>query len=133
LESFRFDQSFQYQIIVDKSLDAENIEVPILLLQPYVENAIAHGLLPKQQGPKELIISFVDDQEFIKCTISDTGIGRKASMEQRKILKIERPSRGLELSKQRLRLINEKYSLDRLIQISDSEEGTIVEIKIPKN
>jgi two-component sensor histidine kinase len=133
LESFRFDQSFQYQIVVDKSLDTENMEVPILLLQPYVENAIAHGLLPKQHGPKELTISFIDDPDFIKCTISDTGIGRKASMELKKNLKIERPSRGLELSRQRLRLINEKYNLESLIQIRDSDEGTTVEIKIPKN
>lgn len=133
LESFRFDQSFQYRIQVDDTLDVHNLEVPILLLQPYAENAINHGLLPKQNGPKQLTISFADEMDFIKCTIQDTGIGRKASMERKQNLKINRPSRGMELSRQRLRLINEKYNLEHLISISDSDEGTTVEIKIPKS
>jgi LytS/YehU family sensor histidine kinase len=132
LESMRFDHSFKYNITVGNTLDVDNLELPILLLQPYVENAIAHGLLPKQEGARDLNISFTDHTHFVMCVIQDTGIGREASMERKKSLKISRPSRGLELSQQRLRLMNEQLHLDDLINIIDSDSGTTVEIKIPK-
>jgi hypothetical protein len=132
LESMRFDHSFQYQITVDDSLDVHNLELPILLLQPYVENAINHGLLPKPDGDKKLTISFTDHSHFVQCVIQDTGIGRQASIERKKNLKITRPSRGLALSQQRLKLMNEDGRLNDMITILDSENGTTVEIKIPK-
>ena len=132
LESMRFDHSFQYNITVGNTLDVDNLELPIMLLQPYVENAINHGLLPKQNGVKELYISFSDQENFVKCVIQDTGIGRKASLERKNNLKNNRPSRGLELSQQRLKLMNQNIALHDLITIIDSDEGTTVEIKIPK-
>ncbi|HEU5291550.1 MAG TPA: histidine kinase [Cyclobacteriaceae bacterium] len=120
LESMRFDGSFQYQITVNNTLDVDNLELPILLLQPYVENAINHGLLPKRDGVKELHISFTDHDHYVRCAIKDTGIGRQASAEMKKGLKVTRPSRGLELSQQRLRLMNRDLNLDDLITIIDS-------------
>jgi LytS/YehU family sensor histidine kinase len=133
LESMRFDNSFTYHITVGNTLDVDNLELPILLLQPYVENSITHGLLPKQDGVKELHISFTDHENFVKCIIRDTGIGRQASTERKKNLKANRPSRGIELSQQRLKLMNQNHTLDDLIIIVDSDAGTTVEIKIPKN
>lgn len=132
LESMRFDHSFKYHIKVDDSLDVDNLELPILLLQPYVENAINHGLLPKQDGVKELHISFSDQEKFVTCVIQDTGIGRKASVEKKQNLKSTRPSRGLELSQQRLKLMSQNHALNELITITDSDAGTTIEIKIPK-
>jgi sensor histidine kinase YesM len=132
LESMRFDHSFKYHINVDNSLDVDNLELPILLLQPYVENAINHGLLPKQDGVKEINISFSDHDDFITCVIQDTGVGRKASQERKQNLKSTRPSRGLELSQQRLKLMNQNHAMSELINIVDSDTGTTVEIKIPK-
>jgi hypothetical protein len=133
LELLRFDHAFHYSIDVDDKLDVYNLEVPILLLQPYVENAIGHGLLPKQEGRKELTISFADHDTFVKCVIHDTGIGRLAAMERRQNSKNARPSRGMELTRQRIRLISKEFSLDELLTIEDSSEGTTVTIKIPKN
>jgi hypothetical protein len=133
LESMRFDNSFQYKITVGSALDVDNLELPIMLLQPYVENAINHGLLPKQHGVKEIHISFSDQEHFVTCVIQDTGIGRKASMERKNNLKSNRPSRGLELSRQRLQLMNQNIAVSDLITITDSDDGTAVEIKIPKN
>jgi LytS/YehU family sensor histidine kinase len=133
LEAFRFDNSFQYSIDIDDTLDVHNVELPIMLLQPYVENAIAHGLLPKQEGEKRLSIRFLNDDGYVRCTIKDTGIGRKAAMERKKALKIDRPSRGLELTKKRLALINKNVNAEELVEIIDSDQGTTIEIRIPKN
>jgi two-component sensor histidine kinase len=133
LESLRFDHAFQYKIDVDEKLDVHNLEVPILVLQPYVENAINHGLLPKTDGPKELTISFADQNGYILCLISDTGIGREAALARKKTMKINRPSRGLYLSRQRIELLNQDIKHDDLITIEDSPHGTTVKIKIPKN
>jgi hypothetical protein len=133
LELLRFDHAFQYRIDVDDKLDVYNLEVPILLLQPYVENAIGHGLLPKQGGRKELTISFADHDTFVTCVIQDTGIGRLAAIERKQNSKNNRPSRGMDLTRQRIRLINKELNLDELLTIEDSSEGTTVIIKIPKN
>jgi hypothetical protein len=133
LESLRFDRAFQYHIVVDDQLDVHNLELPILLLQPYVENAICHGLLPKANGPKELTIAFSDQTDYVLCEIRDTGIGREAALERKQNMKIDRPSRGMELTRQRIGLINNGMALEELITFQDSVEGTTVIIKIPKN
>lgn len=133
LEAFRFDQSFKYSIEVDDGLDVHNVEVPILLLQPYVENAITHGLLPRQEGEKELFILFEERDDYILCTIRDTGIGRAAAMERKRNINGNRPSRGIELSRQRLELVSRKSGIENLITYIDSGQGTTVEIRIPKS
>lgn len=133
LESLRFDHSFGYKIEVDQALDIHTNEVPILLIQPYVENAINHGLVAKTTGLKTLTIKFLDNHDYIECTIEDTGIGRKAAMELQSKKNIGRPSRGLSINAQRLQLINENLKLKTLVAFVDSDQGTKVILKIPKH
>ncbi len=134
LETLRFNNSFKYSISVAENLDAEAIEVPALLVQPFVENAILHGLLNKKGNDKLLEVRFKKQGEFIICEIEDNGIGRKASAEKKSPLKASKKSRGIEVTEKRLELLNN--SRENSIEIIDKlnaegqTEGTLVILKI---
>ncbi|WP_353779459.1 histidine kinase [Winogradskyella sp. 3972H.M.0a.05] len=134
LESLRFDNAFNYDISVDEDLDEYSVEIPFMLLQPFVENAIIHGLLPKTDDPKALKIQFSKDDTLIFCEVDDNGIGRKAAEEKGHIHKREKKSRGLEVTKQRLESLGITTEPIEIIDKMDSNGkaiGTKVIIKIP--
>jgi LytS/YehU family sensor histidine kinase len=80
LEQLRFNGSFDFEISSDNGLDSEEVKIPPMILQPFVENAIWHGLMPKQ-GQRQVTIGFhlEEDNDLLYCSICDNGIGRKAS------------------------------------------------------
>ena len=81
LEVLRFNNQFTYEIVIDNMLDIESFRIPTLLIQPYVENAILHGLRHKEdQGKITIRLETLDDDTLV-CTIQDDGIGRKKSAE----------------------------------------------------
>lgn len=80
LEKLRFEENFEYNIEVDVNMDEGRVYVPVMLLQPFVENAIKHGLLHKK-GEKKLSVSFVQKDNNLIVTIEDNGVGRKRSQE----------------------------------------------------
>ncbi|WP_222983978.1 tetratricopeptide repeat protein [Flagellimonas meishanensis] len=131
LESLRFDNSFNYKITVDEKLDVNEHQVPMLLIQPYVENAIIHGLMPKK-GPKKLSISFNDKDRFIECIIEDNGVGVDSKSNQNRS---EGPSRGMSITAKRIAGL-EKFSNEELLKIeslnSGDNTGTRVTILVPK-
>ena len=121
MEKLRFDDSFTYRITAEEEIDKENILVPTMMIQPLVENAIWHGLIPKR-GRKNLLIHFSRMGESILCTIEDNGIGIKYS-EQLKLL--NRPlhkSVGLSNLRNRIKLMNEKYNTNCTLEIIDLED-----------
>ena len=127
LESLRFDNSFNYTFEIDENLDIHQYEVPMLLVQPYIENAIIHGLLPKK-GPKNLQISFRDQKKYIVCTIEDNGVGFQESSKKN----VEKgPSRGMSITSKRINAL-EKFSNQELVTVENLKEGTKVTILIPK-
>ncbi|MDF0716516.1 tetratricopeptide repeat protein [Muricauda sp. 334s03] len=128
LEALRFDNSFSYHFDVDKNLDIHNYEIPLLLVQPYIENAIIHGLMPKN-GKKELKVSFRDTTENIVCTIEDNGVGLESN-DAEKMYK--RPSRGMSITAKRINALS-KFSNQELVKVESCEKGTQVTILIPKN
>ena len=132
LESLRFDNSFSYTINIDENLDVEEHEVPMLLVQPYIENAIIHGLMPKD-GSKNLTISFNDKMDFVECTIEDDGVGVPPKPKKEKVT---RPSRGMSITAKRIAAL-EKFSNRELLTIESlkkgSKNGTRVTILIPKH
>lgn len=135
LESLRFDGNFNYKIVVDPALDVQDQEVPILLLQPFVENAILHGLLPKE-GDRTLKVEVKDSGEFINYVIEDNGIGRKAAQEL-KNKKHNRPGRGLSVTAQRINLLTQgqqagEVKFEDILNEDQSSGGTRVIIKVPK-
>ena len=131
LESLRFENAFSYHIKVDDNVEIDSIEVPFLIIQPFIENAILHGLLNKTEGTKELIISFKQELDYLICIVDDNGIGRTASSKKKTIYKNK--SRGLEVTKERLQMIN---GVENNIEIIDKVDqsnkalGTKVIIKI---
>ncbi|RDK87347.1 sensor histidine kinase [Marinirhabdus gelatinilytica] len=139
LESLRFNENFDYYIEIDPGLDIHNIEIPILLIQPYIENSIIHGLAPKQSGTKKITLTFMDETEFVTCTITDTGIGRAAAEQLKKKKEIYKKSKGMSLTRKRLELINKNQNEDKAtVHIEDLRDaegnalGTSVTIKIYK-
>lgn len=136
IEKARFEEDFEYQILVDKSIDAENIKIPTMLLQPYVENAVKHGLLHKQ-GEKNLRIHFQKISENIKISIDDNGIGRQKSAELNAIKYKNHQSFASEAMQNRVNLLNQYNQKNISIQFIDKSNlgeqsmGTTVVFEIP--
>ena len=135
LEIIRFKGKISYSIHLDENLDSETILIPSMILQPFVENAIWHGLLPKDEnGEIEIKIKEMDD--YLQCSITDSGIGRKASMDLKKDSKHKKKSMGIKITTDRLKLMT-KEKLKEVINIVDLKDrdnnatGTQVNILIP--
>ncbi len=124
--------AFDYHIIVDDAIDPNAIEVPALIVQPFVENAILHGLLNKKGDDKKLTITYTKEANFIICEVDDNGIGREATSNKESIHK----SRGVEVTKERLKTINELDKNIKYVETIDKYDnsgnptGTKVIIKI---
>ncbi|WP_375324284.1 tetratricopeptide repeat protein [Flagellimonas sp. GZD32] len=131
LEALRFDNSFTYAFHIDEHLDVDAHEVPMLLVQPYIENAIIHGLMPKE-GPKQLNLYFNDSPEFIECIIEDNGVGIIAKKSPGQS---DRISRGMSITEKRIEALSKFTDLE-LVHIENlndgSKTGTRVTILIPK-
>jgi len=107
LEALRFSQSFTYSIELDEALDIEDIFIPPLLLQPFVENAIWHGLISKE-GEKKLLLHFAESNGVLACIIEDNGVGRKkaARIKEQKLGSGSFESKGTRLALQRIEILN---------------------------
>ncbi|WP_321997621.1 histidine kinase [Draconibacterium orientale] len=125
LEKLRFD--FEFEVLVDETIDAHNTQVPSLLLQPFVENAIVHGLQNKR-GEKHLKIDVMKKDAFVLITITDNGIGRKAAKE----IQQQKNGKGTKLMKERLEILQQKQGEKYALTTTDLEEGTRVEIILPE-
>ncbi len=137
LEQMRFEENFSFEIILDQELEDDEIVLPSMLVQPYVENALWHGLMHKT-GERKLTIEFsrIGEDKF-KCSIEDNGIGRKKSFELKHQTSKSRQhvSKGLRISKDRLDLIQRQGNHSNL-RITDKYDadgkatGTLVEIEL---
>ena len=139
IENIRFNNEIEYSINIDKGLNLGTIKIPSLILQPFLENAIWHGLALKKENKKIAIDLKRHRKSHVKIEIVDNGIGRKRSEEikQKKIHK--RDSMGIKLTRERLSKFSEAhendYSLTFLDLIDENElaTGTKVILKIPIN
>lgn len=135
LEALRFNESFYFNIECDEDIDPEEIYLPTLLIQPFVENAIWHGLLHKT-GDRYLHIRFRENHEKnIICEIEDNGIGRAASIKMKRNKDFE--SKGISIARERIDMYNRKYMRQSEVKIHDLKNnkdeavGTRVEILLP--
>jgi tetratricopeptide (TPR) repeat protein len=134
MERLRFKNSFNYNINFINSIDIDNIYIPPLLLQPFAENAIWHGLMNKE-GEGHLEISLRTENNFLICHIIDDGIGRKAAAEL-KMSGEKKKSLGLKITRERFDLLNEPdeektfFEFEDLIDENGSAAGTKVILKI---
>jgi len=135
IEKVRFNDDFEYKISTN-DFDTESFKVPSLLLQPYIENAIKHGLLHKI-GNKRLHVSFSMEPTMMRILIDDNGIGRKKSMELNAIKNNKHNSFSTQAIEKRVKLLNEfagkKITVEYIDDTKDADRvhGTTVLIKIP--
>jgi two-component system LytT family sensor kinase len=135
LEHFRFQDKFDYTFEVDETINEDGVEIPPMLIQPYIENAVWHGLRYKDEKGK-LKVQFVKKGNYLVAIIEDNGIGRKKSQELKTRNQKESNSTGMKNIEQRLNIINELHGTRLQVNIEDlmdGEEctGTRVEINIP--
>jgi ligand-binding sensor domain-containing protein len=143
LEQLRFENKFKVTVTIPESLNSNSIKVPPMLIQPYIENAIIHGLMHKIEDGI-LNVSFevetIEGKEFLKCTVYDNGVGRKKSAEFSAWKERKHQSMATEITNERLQLLNnineiKGYNATITDLENDKSEplGTRVEIYIPLN
>lgn len=137
LELMRFEGNFTYEIIMDPELEEEDVALPSMLLQPYVENALWHGLLHKDDDRKLLIEFRLVNEDVFICRIQDNGIGRKKSFElkSQSIKYKSHDSQGLSITQDRIDLINKQgnhavLNIEDLYDENGEATGTLVEIEL---
>lgn len=134
LEHSRFEEVFDYEIQMSPSIVSEETWIPPMLIQPYLENAIWHGLRYKKEKGF-LKLSFDMDDTNLLVLIQDNGIGRKASEALKTKHQKDHKSSGIKNTKERIRLLNGLHGSNLSVQIKDLEEkeesGTEVLLKLP--
>lgn len=136
LEKMRMNDKFDYSIICDASIDMDEVEIPPMIIQPFVENSILHGLKHKE-GKGKIDVNFFLNSEFLCCEIIDNGIGRNAAIEMKNKSSAEHKSSAVSITMNRLKLLNktsDQESLIKFIDLVDSNNqpcGTKVMIQIP--
>jgi LytS/YehU family sensor histidine kinase len=134
LESLRFQNKFEYQILVNDELDARVLKVPPLIIQPYVENAIWHGLMhKKEKGHLEVAIYLENESVFYRIT--DDGIGRKNAADLKSKSASTHKSMGMRITTDRLATLQHQnetsLTITDLVLPDGKPEGTEVLIRIP--
>ncbi|MEI6123676.1 MAG: two-component regulator propeller domain-containing protein [Bacteroidota bacterium] len=136
IERLRFDNKFSYEFDIDENIDIEFIEIPPMIIQPYIENAIIHGILNKEGNGFIKIILKLMNEKYILCTVQDDGIGREKALEIKKRSDLKHKSRGMLITQKRLDILNERDKDLVNITITDLKDsynnakGTKVEIVI---
>ncbi|MNK09792.1 Sensor histidine kinase YpdA [compost metagenome] len=137
LEAMRFKDRFTYRI-ENKNIDLEQVTVPAMLLQPFVENSIIHGILPDETKKGEIVVIIKALGDQLEICIDDNGIGIDFSMNKKAKFKGDHKSQGMEITSKRIDLIrqmwNKDYELIGPFQMTNPDrsiKGTRVLIKIP--
>lgn len=136
IEQLRFNDKFTWNISADDEIDQEFTGIPPMILQPYVENAIIHGILYKE-GKGEVNISIEQREDYLYCVIEDDGVGREAARQKSLESGLERKSSGMMITQQRLELLDRSKGVDVQVKVTDKTDGngrpagTRVEVKMP--
>jgi sensor histidine kinase YesM len=133
LENMRFPDKFSFKFKVDGSVAIDEFQIPPMIIQPYIENAIWHGLRYKEDGGL-LNVTMAKESDLLKVTVEDNGIGRTKSKELKTKNQKNLKSRGIKNTQRRLEILTKIYKKEIRMQISDvfdNGEGTKVEVWIP--
>lgn len=139
MEHIRFKNKFQYGIYIARDLDTDAIDIPPMLIQPYVENAIWHGLMHKPDRSNGMLLLEISRKEdVLYCVIEDNGIGRqKAQAIAAQKCSIRKRSMGMAITKDRMKIMSQLYDFNTEVKITDlywdtgEPSGTRVELFIP--
>lgn len=129
LEHLRFQKDFEYRIKVEENINPNQVRIPIMMVQPFVENAIWHGLMNKS-GERMVRVSFsMTNEQYLYCVIDDNGLGRAVKRQELK----DKKSMATVFVQSRLELINKIHNLACKLSIIDKPDsgGTRVELILP--
>lgn len=137
LEKMRFEDEIDFDFGVDENLDTSNIYIPPMLLQPFIENAIIHGIQPKDDGGKIVIQIGSNNKNQLECIIEDNGIGRAQAKVIQQNSSVNRKSFSTKISEDRINLINNLEGANLITEdlynpVGESN-GTKIIITLPKN
>ena len=135
----RFDSKFSYVIDIAPDIDLKSIEVPALIIQPFIENAIWHGIIPKGNTGK-LSLSVKRKGDRIAIIVDDDGVGRDVSRRNKSLTNVTHQSKGVNLTQARIELDNLLRQQEAGIEVIDKHDslgsaaGTkvIITLKIPE-
>lgn len=134
LEALRASFGFDYEFILEDNLNAENLFIPPMIIQPYIENAILHGIIPLTERRGMLSIKFSKEGTVLTCIIDDNGIGRKKAKEIKERKQLSHQSMGMNVTQDRIDILNQQNDnlLTKVVvidkEIDNSSYGTTVEI-----
>jgi sensor histidine kinase YesM len=136
LEKLRFGKKLNYRIDLDESLAEGSVFIPTMMVQPFIENAILHGIMHKESDG-EIVISFKDFEEYLEINVRDNGVGRKVASQILSDKKDGHSSLGIEVTTKRLQALKTDHQIPAGIEIIDLEDngnaaGTLVKIFVPK-
>jgi len=136
LEQLRYQDGFEYEIEIAPNVQLDHISVPSMIVQPYVENAIWHGLLHKE-GVRNLVVSFAVEGSYLNISVRDNGIGREAAKAIKSKSATKHKSMGMDITASRIALTNaneaEKSTQIKIVDLlgpSGEALGTEVKMKI---
>ena len=136
MEAMRFKEKLRYEFIIADNVDMDYIEIPPMLIQPYIENAIWHGLMPKEDGGT-IVVSFACQENNLEITVTDNGVGRAKAAALRSTSTTAHKSFGMSITHQRIELINQMYKTNMSVIVNDLHDGqgnatgTEIRIDIP--
>ncbi len=122
LESMRFDTRFSYSVNIDKNLDLKSILIPALIIQPFIENAIWHGIVPRSSGGN-VGLTVLQNNGIVEIVIEDDGIGRETSGLNRSASRLTHQSKGINLTQSRLELDNLLQQRQASLQTIDKKDA----------
>ena len=138
LESMRFKDRFDYEFVIT-DVDVESEFIPAMIMQPFIENSIMHGILPNENKKGHIKVDIRSVDDYIEILIVDNGIGIVRSMSQKKQMAGDHKSQGMEITSKRIKLIQKisenNISLvgpNEIVDSNGSINGTRVLIKIPR-
>lgn len=138
LEKLRFKDKFNYFIEIDEEIDQQNTLIPGMLLQPYIENSLRHGIQHRKDNEGLISLHITsDNHKGLACTIKDNGVGRKKSGEMKSVQHIEYQSRGTVINEKRIIAINNQFNThirvltEDILNADGSVGGTLVKLFIP--
>ena len=139
LEWMLFEDKFSYEISCDEKIEIDREEIPSMIIQPFIENAIRHGLCNLTTRDGRLKVSFYLKDAYLICEIDDNGIGREQSQKLKIASELIHESQGMELTRQRLALVSKSIGAEYEIIVTDKKNdadepaGTTITINFPTN
>jgi ligand-binding sensor domain-containing protein/signal transduction histidine kinase len=136
LEKTKFEDKFSYSVVVEGDMDPSEWFIPPMILQPYVENSIRHGVRYRHDKLGHIRVSFSLNEQYLICQVEDNGVGRKKAAQYKSEIAIEYQSKGMTLTAKRIEMLNKNQSAPVLIDIEDLENnhgaaGTRVVVRFP--